>query len=286
MALCPVMHDHPHIIDIHNHLGASTESSRGDSIDMDDEISSRAATLGARGVAQAVIIASHDYLRPDGIADNRKVNDGIATCRARRPDLFPAAIGIVEPLNGPRGLAELDRCRNELGLDGISFHTRLQGVSLDSRWVRRYLERMGELGLVPFLHSIGESSDEALWKIDVLAADFPDMPMVVLDAFSTIEQSLFAPHVADRRPHLMFDTALAHGFGLVMNFISRCGADRVMYGSDLHSSASGIPSLSELCAEILASPLTDADKTSVLGGNAARILGFPHGDYSQSGANE
>ncbi|CAJ1500454.1 amidohydrolase family protein [[Mycobacterium] burgundiense] len=280
------MQDRPHIIDVHNHLGATTSSSRGDSVDLDDELAARAATLAARGVAQAVIIASHDYLRPDGIADNRKINDGIAMCRTRRPDLFPAAVGIVEPLNGPRGLQELDRCKNELGLHGISFHTRLQGVSLDSRWVRRYLERMGELGLVPFLHSIGESSAEALWKVDVLAADFPDLPMIVLDAFSTFEQSLFAPHVAERRPQLVFDTALAHGFSVVMNLISRCGADRVMYGSDLHSSASGIPAVTDLAADILASPLTDADKAAVLGGNAARILGLQHAGTTNSGAHE
>jgi len=44
---------------------------------------------------------------------------------------------------------------------------------------------MGEIGLVPFIHSIGESSAEALWKIDVLAGDFPDLPMLVLDVMST-----------------------------------------------------------------------------------------------------
>ena len=264
----------PYIIDIHNHIGASSSSSRGESEDIAVDLESRAATLTARNVAQAVIIASHDYLRPDGIADNRAVNDGIALCRDRRPDLFPAAIGIVEPLNGARGLEELDRCKEELGLRGISFHTRLQGVSLDSRWVRRYLERMGELGLVPFLHSIGESSAEALWKIDVLAGDFPDLPMIVLDAFSTFEQSLFAPHVADRRPNVVFDTALTHGFSLVLNLISRCGADRVLYGSDLHSTASGIPAVTEVSADILSSALSDADKTAVLSGNAVRLLGL------------
>lgn len=275
MAQCAVMQGHPHIIDIHNHVGApSVRSSRGDATDMDKELAARAAALAARGVTQAVAIASHDYLRPDGIADNRKVNDDVAMCRARRPQMFPAAVGIVEPLNGPRGLAELDRCKNELGLHGISFHTRLQGVSLDSRWVREYLNRMGELGLVPFLHSIGESSAEALWKIDVLAGDFPDLPMIVLDAFSTFEQSLFVPHVAERRPQLVFDTALAHGFSVVMNLISRCGVDRVMYGSDLHSTASGIPGVTELSADILSSPLTDADKAAVLGGNAERVLGL------------
>ncbi|MGV0794515.1 amidohydrolase family protein [Mycolicibacterium sp. XJ1819] len=275
MAKYPVMHEQPYIIDVHNHIGTSTMSSRGESVDMDDDATARGAILAARGVTQAVVIASHDYLRPDGIADNRRVNDDIAAYRDRRPDLFPAAIGIVEPLNGPVGLDELDRCKNELGLHGISFHTRLQGVSLDSRWVRNYLHRMGELGLVPFLHSIGESSSESLWKIDVLAGDFPDLPMVVLDAFSTFEQSLFAPHVADRRPRLVFDTALAHGFSVVQNLISRCGADRVMYGSDLHSAASGIPAVTELSTEILSSSLSDTDKKAVLGGNATRLLGLP-----------
>lgn len=280
------MQDHPYVIDVHNHIGASSViSSRGDSTDIDKELSARAHTLAARGVTHAVAIASHDYLRPNGIADNRKVNDDIAMVRARRPDLFPAAVGIVEPLNGPRGLEELDRCKNELGLHGISFHTRLQGVSLDSRWVREYLSRMGELGLVPFLHSIGESSSESLWKIDVLAADFPDLPMIVLDAFSTFEQSQFVPHVAERRPNLMFDTALAHGFSVVMYLISRCGADRVMYGSDLHSSASGIPGVTELSGEILASSLGDADKAAVLAGNAARILGLDRAVSTQSSAH-
>jgi predicted TIM-barrel fold metal-dependent hydrolase len=237
-------------------------------------VAARAAVLADRGVAQAVVLASHDYLRPDGIADNRRVNDGIAAIRDRRNDIFPAAVGIVEPLNGERGLEELERCRAELGLAGISFHTRMQGVAIDSVWVRRYLERMGELGLVPFIHSIGESSSEALWKIDVLAGDFPDLDIIVLDVLSTFEQSLFVPHVAERRPNLYFDTALAHGVGFALNLIARCGPDRVLYGSDLYSSASGVPALTELLPDLLAAPLEDAHKAAVLGGNAARILGL------------
>lgn len=262
-----------HVIDIHNHVGALVASGRGKTVeDLDADVTMRAAVLAGRGVDQAVVIAGHDYLRPDGIADNRRVNDGIAAVRDRRSDLFPAAVGIVEPLNGERGLEELRRCREELGLAGISFHTRMQGVSIDSVWVRRYLERMGELGLVPFIHSIGESSAEALWKIDVLAGDFPDLDIVVLDVLSTFEQSQFVPHVAERRPNLYFDTALAHGVGFALNLIARCGADRVLYGSDLYSAASGVPALSELLAELLAAPLAEADKAAVLGGNAARLL--------------
>ncbi|SHK73476.1 Amidohydrolase [Pseudonocardia thermophila] len=265
---------HPfHVIDIHNHVGALVSSGHGHAVaDLDEEVTRRAAVLAERGVDQAVVIASHDYLRPDGIADNRRVNDAIAAVRDRRSDLFPAAVGIVEPLNGERGLAELERCRSELGLVGISFHTRMQGVSVDSVWVRRYLERMGELGLVPFIHSIGESSSEALWKIDVLAGDFPDLDIVVLDVLSTFEQSQFVPYVAERRPNLHFDTALAHGVGFALNLIKRVGAERVLYGSDLYSAASGVPALTELLADLVAAPLTDAEKAAVLGGNAARLL--------------
>jgi predicted TIM-barrel fold metal-dependent hydrolase len=263
-----------HVIDVHNHVGVMASTGVQADEDLDAQLVARATALEKRGVAQAVVIASHDYLRPDGIADNRKVNDQISAWRAQKPGLFPAAVGIVEPLNGERGIAELDRCKDELGLVGVSFHTRLQGVSLDSAWVRRYLQRMGEVGLVPFLHSIGESSAEALWKIDVLAGDFPDLQMVVLDAFSTFEQSLFLPHVADRRPNLVFDTALAHGVGFVLSAISRCGADRVLYGSDLYSTSSGVPALTDILADLLASPLTADEKSAVLWRNADRVLGL------------
>lgn len=263
-----------HVIDVHNHIGALIGTGLGTDGDVEAALAARAEVLAARGVDQAIVIASHDYLRPDGIADNRRVNDRIAAWRGHRPELFPAAVGIVEPLNGERGLSEIDRCKTELDLVGISFHTRLQGVSLDSAWVRRYLQRMGEVGLVPFLHSIGESSAEALWKIDVLAGDFPDLPMIVLDAFSTFEQSLFLPHVADRRPNLVFDTALTHGVGFVLNVIARVGADRVLYGSDLYSTGSGVPALTDVLADLVGSPLSAGDKASVLGGNAIRILGL------------
>jgi hypothetical protein len=37
-------------------------------------------------------------------------------------------------------LDEIERCRDELGLAGISFHTRFEGVSFDSRWITAAVE--------------------------------------------------------------------------------------------------------------------------------------------------
>lgn len=268
-------------IDVHQHIGdnsaagATTGKRTGEPTiaDIDADIARRLDVMEHRGVDQAIVIGPHGYLRPDGIADTRRVNDQVAAYRDRRPDRFPAGVGIVEPLYGARGFEELSRCAGDLGLVGISFHARLQGASNDSPWVRSYLERMGELGLIPFVHAIGEYPEEALWKVGVVADDFPDLPIVVLDAFSTLEQSMFVPYVAERCPNLVFDTALSHGWGYIAPLVERCGASRLVYGSDLHSTASYSHHHDPL-QDILAADISDDDRAAILGGTIARILGL------------
>jgi predicted TIM-barrel fold metal-dependent hydrolase len=269
----------PWVIDAHNHVGGLEDTGIGGrpaggdrGRRLETEIADRRQTMIARGVDQAVLIAGHGYLRPDGLADTMKVNDDLAVYARAQPDLFPAAVGVVEPLYGARGLAELDRACHELHFKGISFHTRFQGVSIDSPWVRRYLERMGELNLVPFMHAVGESASEALWKIDVLAGDFPDLSMVVLDAFSTFEQSQYIPVVAERRPNLLFDTALAHGLGFVAALVDRCGPHRVVFGSDLYSRQGNRPGLSHLLDDLLGWEIPGDHLAAILAGNIRQVL--------------
>ena len=132
------------------------------------------------GVRQAMVIPGHGYLRPNGIADTRVVNDEIAAYRDRTPDRFPVACGIVEPRDGAAAFAEIDRVADELGLVALSFHTRFQGVSLDSRWIVRYLERMGERNLVPVIHAMDDTPEEALWKLASIARELPDLTILAL----------------------------------------------------------------------------------------------------------
>ncbi len=260
-----------HVVDAHHHVSGPRPLD-GDPRPADEDIDARLGVMDALGVAQAILLGDHRYLRPDGIVDTRLVNDALAAYRDRRPDRFPAAIGIVEPLFGDRGFAELQRARDELGLRGITFHTKFQGVAVDSPWVRRYLERMGELGLVPFVHALGEAPSESLWRIAQVAADMPDLTMLVLDVLSTNEQAEHVSRVADAHPNLVFDTGLARGLGYVEMLVTRCGAGRVVYGSDLYAStprhtASMLPGLRS-------SDLSDDDKAAVLGGNIRRLLGL------------
>ncbi len=237
------------------------------------ELAERLRIMDAGGVRQAIVIPGHGYLRPDGITDTRRVNDDIAAYRDRTPDRFPAAVGIVEPQHGPASFAELDRCRSELGLAGISLHTRFQGVSLDSRWITSYVERMGELGLVPVIHCIPESPDEALWKLVALARAFPDLPMLVLDAFEAYETTREISTIADLVPAVCFDTSLSYNFDFIEDFARRFGANRVAFGTDLYSAPLG-RRISHLLPQILESTLPDTDKALILGGNARRLFGL------------
>ncbi|NQZ96565.1 MAG: amidohydrolase [Myxococcales bacterium] len=283
------------ILDVHHHVGDAFAalgghvSSEGDSTaakagrsalppdrgseDFGDEMTARLSIMDAGGVRQAIIIPGHGYLRPNGHADTRVMNDGVAAYRDRLPARFPAAVGIVEPRDGPKSFDELARMKNELGLVGVSFHTRFQGVSLDSQWIRQYVERMGELGLVPVIHAMDESTEEALWKLTSLARDFSDLEMLVLDAFGSYESTRQCSLVAELAPALLFDTSLSYNFDFIEQFAQRFGPERVVFGTDLYSVPVG-RRISHLLPQILESDLGDDAKSLILGGNARRLFGL------------
>jgi predicted TIM-barrel fold metal-dependent hydrolase len=264
------------VIDAHLHVGSDSalsgvvSAARGpvaghgdDPTGGEDPVEQQVRRLDARGVDQAVVLGPSNYLRPDGIADTRRVNDTIAAYRRQRPDRFPAAVGVVEPLFGDRGFDEIERCAHELGMQGITFHCRFQGVSNDSPWIRRYVERIGELGLAVFMHSVGESSAEQLWKTELVASDFPEVRFVVLDAFSTFDQSVQVPNVAARCPNVVFDTSLCHSMSLVVPLVVRCGSARLVYGGELVT-----------VDDVRAAGFGDEDQAAILGGTIRAVLGL------------
>lgn len=270
------------VLDVHHHVGNAFAALGGDvdqkgGLTVADyrrlEVESRLEIMDRGGVQQAVVIPGHGYERVNGIADTRAENDAIAAYRDRRPERFPAAVGIVEPRDGRASLAELERARRELGLVGISFHTRFQGVSLDSRWIRAYCERMGELGLVPVIHAMDETPEEALWKLAQLARDLPDLEILALDAFGSYESTRQCFFIADVAPNILFDTSLSYNFDFIEDFAGRFGAERVVFGTDLYSHPIG-RRISHLLPQILESQLGDGDKALILAGNARRLFGL------------
>jgi predicted TIM-barrel fold metal-dependent hydrolase len=268
------------VFDVHHHVGRAFDALGGElAADDEDavefahvELSDRLRIMDEGGVRQALVIPGHGYLRPEGIADTRRVNDEIAAYRDRTPDRFPVACGIVEPTHGAASFAEIDRTHDELGLVALSFHTRFQGVSLDSQWILRYLGRMGERGLVPILHAMDDTPEEALWKLATVARAHPDLPILALDAFSGFEATRHCFFVAEVAPNLVFDTSLSYNFDFIVDFARRFGAHRVVFGTDLYSYPVG-QRVSHLLPQIVASALPDADKAAILGANARALFG-------------
>ena len=270
------------VLDVHHHVGDAFRALGGtlDPAAASDaaeyartELESRLSIMDAGGVEQAIVIPGHGYERTRGIADTRAENDAIAAYRDRLPERFPAAVGIVEPRDGEAGLAEVDRVHSELGLKGISFHTRFQGVSLDSRWIRAYIERMAEHGLVPVVHAMDETPEEALWKLADLARALPDVRILALDAFGSYEATRQCFFVADVAPNIVFDTSLSYNFDFIEEFAGRFGAERVVFGTDLYSHPVG-RRISHILGQILESALSAADKRAILADNARTLFGL------------
>jgi len=271
-----------HVLDVHHHVGDAFTALGGDLNSAADaepgtsereDLESRLEIMDRDDVAQAVVIPGHGYLRPGGVADTRRVNDSIASYRDRRPDRFPVAIGITEPVYGAASLDEIDRVHDELGLAGISFHTRFQGVSLDSKWVERAVERLGEHSMVPVLHAMDDTPEEALWKLAALARRFPELPILALDGFSSYEATRQCFFVAELAPNLVFDTSLSYNFDFIEGFVRRFGADRIAFGTDLYSWPVGLR-ISHLLDQIVASELRRGDKVAILAGTARRVFGL------------
>jgi predicted TIM-barrel fold metal-dependent hydrolase len=271
----PVLDVHHHVGNAFRALGGDISGSGGLSAEAyaERELASRLEIMDAGGVDQAIVIPGHGYERVRGLADTRAENDAIALYRDRMPERFPAAVGIVEPRDGAASLAELTRCREELGLVGISFHTRFQGVSLDSQWIRSYCERMGEIGLLPVVHAMDETPEEALWKLAVLARAIPNTPVLALDAFGSYEATRQCFFIAEVAPNVVFDTSLSYNFDFIEDFANRFGVERVVFGTDLYSHPVG-RRISHILGQILDSELSDEAKENVLAGNARRLFGL------------
>jgi predicted TIM-barrel fold metal-dependent hydrolase len=270
------------VFDVHHHVGRAFDALGGELADEERvdteelarvELAARLRIMDEGGVHQALVIPGHGYLRPNGLADTCRVNDEIAAYRDATPDRFPAACGIVEPRDGAHAFAEIDRAQRELGLVALSFHTRFQGVSMDSRWILRYLERMGEVGLVPLMHAMDDTPEESLWKLASIARHLNDLTLVALDPFSGFEATRQCFHIAEVAPNVVFDTSLSYNFDFIEDFARQFGAHRVVFGTDLYSYPVG-RRISHLLPQIVDSSLPRDDKAAILGGNARRVLGI------------
>jgi predicted TIM-barrel fold metal-dependent hydrolase len=260
------------IFDIHHHLGSLSGGSLQEGAGWEDrDYATRVRIMERNGVMQAAILAATGYIQADGIKDTMRSNDTVAAYRKRDPKRFPVACGTVEPLHGPRSMGELERIKDELGLEGVVWHHRFQGMAIDHQLMRPLLKKVSQLGLVPLIHTNAESNLEAVWRLERLAVEFPELTFLSMDALTTNANSQLALDIAKRTPNIMFDTAHVRGSTYVKNFVEAVGSHRLVFGSLFYSQ----PPSYEHCAtleEVKAAKISEADMANILGINAKRLF--------------
>jgi uncharacterized protein len=260
------------IFDIHHHLGSLTGGSlqEGDGW-QERDYNNRFRIMQANGVTMSAILAATGYIQADGIKDTMRSNDTVAAYRKRDPRRFPVACGIVEPLHGTRSLAELERIKHELHLEGVVWHNRFQGVAIDHQLMRPLMKKVSELGLVPVVHTNAESNTEGVWRLERLALEFPEMTFVALDALTTNVNSQLVLEIAKRTSNILFDTAHVRSSGYVRQFVETVGSRRLIFGSLFYSHPASYEHCSTL-EEVKRAQISDEDMTNILWLNAKRLF--------------
>ncbi|WP_219460083.1 amidohydrolase family protein [Nonomuraea rhizosphaerae] len=158
--------------------------------------------------------------------------------------------------------------------------------------------QVSELGLSMCLHLYRWNRDESLRALPAVAREFPGTP-IVLDHIASVEtdrpESVGAdrgepfpgatgllaladlPQVHVKVTTLNFARIIAAGVapsGVVEWLVSRFGADRVLWGSDVTQTAGTYADMARIARESVAG-LSERDAAMVLGGTAAALYGFP-----------
>jgi aminocarboxymuconate-semialdehyde decarboxylase len=249
---------------------------------------------------------------PDrAVAHAALVNDALAAIARARPRRFAALATL--PLNDPvASVRELERAVTRLGLPGAMVFSNVNGVPLhDERFWPLY-EKADELGAVFYIHPTQPVGVEAMtdyWLMPLVGFPFDTTLAAaglvfrgVLARFPRIRWVLAhlggaVPYLAERldRGFLAFRECRTSIDQPPSSYLKRCyydtvnfdpaalqlalafaGPDRLLAGSDYPHR---IGSLERMLASLRALNLPDPDRAAILGGNAARLLGWTDGAH-------
>jgi len=244
---------------------------------------------------------------PDrAVAFARMVNDALAAAVARPAGRFAALATL--PLNDPAAsVAELERAMVELRLPGAMLFSNVNGVALSDARYHPLYAKADELGAVLHIHPTSPVGVEAMtefWLMPLLGFTFDTTLAAAKLVFAGVPERYprvrwvlshlggAIPYLAERldrgfhafaecRAHIdrppsdylkrfYYDTvnfdpgalALAIGFA---------GADHVLAGSDYPHMIGSLRKMWESIEGLRVSP---AHREGIMGGNAARLLGF------------
>ncbi|WP_343525441.1 amidohydrolase family protein [Sphingomonas sp.] len=153
------------------------------------------------------------HVEPDlGREAARTVNDGIAAAIAEHPDRF-AGMGTVPLQDTQMAVAEMRRCRHELGLRGIEISSNVRGRDLHAEELRPFFAAAEEMDMPLFLHPLGFTHGERMRDYY-----FNNLIGNPLESALAVGHLIFGG-VLHQHPHLRI--CVAHGGGFLASYWGR-----------------------------------------------------------------
>jgi aminocarboxymuconate-semialdehyde decarboxylase len=274
------------------------------------DIAFRQAVLDKAGVHKQILSfttpGTHIENPQRAAALAQMVNDALAKIRTERGQRFAALATL--PLNDPgAAIKEFERAVTQLGFNGAMLFSNVNGIALSDERFWPLYARASESNAVFFIHPTHPVGVEAMldyWLMPLLGFTFDTTLAAAKLVFSGVVERFpgikwvlahlggAIPYLAERldrgyyafeecrknirRPaseylkNFYYDTVNfdAHALRLALDF---AGADHLLAGSDYPHQ---IGSLEKMLESIDALNLTAAAKASILGGNAAKLLGL------------
>lgn len=257
---------------------------------------------------QAVSPAPHQYYywtEPDvGRRAAQASNDDIAEMVAKHPDRF-VGIGTV-PLQSPElAVKELERMMKKLDFRGVEISTNVGGTELSDPKYRKFFAKAEELGALIFMHPIGTSEGRRMTEhyfANVIGHPVESSLAIghlifggVLDKHPKLKICVahgggYLPYYTGRMDHahsaradcrtcisrkpssylkkqVYFDTVVFNRAQLEY-LVAQYGREHVLLGTDYPYDMAEVDPVGFIDGAML----SDDEKASVMGGNAARLL--------------
>ena len=269
------------------------------------DIHSKLQHMDQAGIDMAVLSTALPYPAMLGGAEAdlwaTRLNDELAAVITAHPERFAgwANLGFGDP---ERTISEVDRCVDELGLAGFQVFSNVAGRPVDAPDVLAVLEHIVERNAAIHLHptlpanqvpldpaimtAIAFPTDTSLAVTRLIGAGLFDRQPVIIashlggvlpwlrDRLATHSQ-LSAPFPSQQalaRPlaeylDLLHVDTVAYGLAPLQLCYDQLGAGRLLFGTDHPFADPGRPGL--LIDDLLC---TEAERSSILAGNALRLL--------------
>jgi predicted TIM-barrel fold metal-dependent hydrolase len=200
-----------------------------------------------------------------------------------------SAMAALHPSAGRKAVYELERCVEGGMMGAGELNPYAQGFTLDDPDFIRIVERLIQLNLPLNLHvsePVGPyylgRSVTPLDRIFRLAERYPDLKLILSHWGGGLVFYELNPRIQAVLRNVYYDTAATPLQYRVTDIFEAAlrivGAGKILYGSDypllLYPRRQSQPDFTSFLKEIESAEINQADKMAILGGNAARVMGW------------